>query len=147
MATNRIRLRSILSNSAESERISAGAEQHGDHDGAADVAAEGECEEDQRDLVAVSHGGQGIFPDEFSGHEAVRDIVKPLENDTAKQRQTEFPEHGFRFSYSQILIHNRISFPLAQHSKSIISRVSRNGKGKMTEFQCRFALEIGLKSV
>ena len=68
------------------------------HDGAADVAAKGKGDEDQRDLIAVADGGQRILADEFTGDKAVCDIIKLLENDAAEQRQTEFPEHPAGFA-------------------------------------------------
>ena len=69
------------------------AEQLGYQHGAADVAAEGEGNEDQRDLIAVAHGGKGILPDKFTGHPTVGNVVKLLEHDAAEQGQTEFPEN------------------------------------------------------
>ena len=60
---------------------------------AADVAAEGEGDEDQRDLVAVADGGEGVVADEFARDEAVGDVIKLLENDAAEQRQAELPQN------------------------------------------------------
>ena len=69
------------------------AEQLGYQHGAADVAAEGEGNEDQGDLIAVAHGGEGILPDKFPRHPAVGNVVKLLKHDAAEQGQTEFPEN------------------------------------------------------
>ena len=62
-------------------------------DGRADVAAEGEGNEDQRDLVAVADGGEGVVADEFARDEAVGDVIKLLENDASEQRQAELPQN------------------------------------------------------
>ena len=77
----------------------------GDQHRAADVAAKGEGDEDQGDLIAVAHSRQGILSDELTGHPAVRNIIQLLEHNAAEQRQTEFPEDGGRLSYSQIVVH------------------------------------------
>ena len=68
------------------------------HDGAADVAAKGKGDEDQRDLIAVADGSQRILADEFTGDKAVCDIIKLLENNAAEQRQAELPEHPAGFA-------------------------------------------------
>lgn len=73
-----------------------GAKQLGHNDGTAHIAAKGKGQENQSDLVAVAHGGQGILADEFSGHQTVRNVVKLLEDDAAKQRDTELPQHLIR---------------------------------------------------
>ena len=73
--------------------------------GARNVAAKGERDEDQRDLIAVAHGGESVVADKFAGDEAVGDVIKLLKNDAAEQRQAEFPENFFRFAGREILIH------------------------------------------
>ena len=74
-------------------------------DGAGDVAAEGEGDEDQRDLIAVADGGQRILADEFAGDKAVGNVVELLEEDAAEQGQAELPEHLLGLAGRQILIH------------------------------------------
>ena len=76
-----------------------------DQHGAADVAAKGKGNENQGDLIAVAHGGQGVLSDEFAGHPAVGNVVQLLEHNAAEERQAEFPQHGGRISDGQILIH------------------------------------------
>ena len=65
-----------------------------------------ECKsnEDQRDLIAVSHSRQCVLANEFACHQTVCDVVKLLKNDAAKQRQAEFPQNGTGLSDGQILI-------------------------------------------
>ena len=75
------------------------------HHRAGDVAAEGKGDEDQRDLIAVAHGGQRLLADKFPGDEAVGDVVQLLEDDAAKQRHAEAPEYGSRLSHGQIPVH------------------------------------------
>ena len=77
----------------------------GYHHRAADIAAKGKGDENQRDLIAVAHGGQGVFTDKLARHQAVGNVVKLLKNDAAKQRQAEDPQHLFGLSYGQILVH------------------------------------------
>lgn len=92
--------------------IPLGAEELRGDDGAADVAAEGERNENQRDLIAHTDGGQGILSDEFAGHIAVGDVVQLLKDHAGEQRQAELPQHLARLSYGQIPIHAIIlSFP------------------------------------
>lgn len=73
------------------------AEQLRDQNGTADVAAERKGQKNQRDFIAVADGGQGVVVDEFPGDKAVRNVVELLEENAAKQGQTEFPEHTVRF--------------------------------------------------
>ena len=68
-----------------------GSEKLGDDDGTADVAAKGEGDEDQSDLITVPHGGQRIFSHELSGHQTVRNVIELLEDNAPKQRKAEFP--------------------------------------------------------
>ena len=75
------------------------------NDRAANVAAEGEGDEDERDLIAVADGGERFLADEFSGNKAVRQIVKLLKNNTSEQRHAVLPQHPLRFSDRQIPIH------------------------------------------
>ena len=82
-----------------------GPEELGDHHGAAHVAAEGESQEDQRHLIAVAHGGQGLLADEFSSHQAVGDVVELLEENAAKQREAEPPKDGLRPPHGQVSVH------------------------------------------
>ena len=82
-----------------------GAKQLGHNDGTAHIAAKGKGQENQSDFVAVAHGGQGILADEFSGYQAVGNVVKLLENDAAQQRDTELPQHLIRRADGKILIH------------------------------------------
>ena len=70
-----------------------------------DVAAEGKGDENQGDLIAVAHGGQGILAYEFAGDKAVSQVVQLLEDDAAEKGQTEFPKNRFRAAYGQVLIH------------------------------------------
>ena len=77
----------------------------GHHHRAADVAAEGEGDEDQRDLIAVAHRRQRVFADELARHQTVRDVVQLLEHDAAEQRHAEPPEHALRLSHRQIPVH------------------------------------------
>ena len=84
------------------------AEVAGHDDRAADVAAEGEGDEDQGDLVAVAHGSQRILADELAGHKAVGNVVQLLENDAAEHGQAELPQHLRRLADRQILIHINI---------------------------------------
>ena len=102
--------------------VLAGAEQLGNKDGTADVASEGERDKDQRNLVAVADCRQRFVVDELPGDKAVGNIVQLLKDDTAEQRQAEFPQYRAGFSGGQILIHdgyiplfslNRYSIPQA----------------------------------
>ena len=68
-------------------------EKLGHQHGAPDVAAEGEGDEDQGDLIAVAHGGEGVLADKFTRDPAVGDVVKLLEHNAAEQGQAEFPEN------------------------------------------------------
>lgn len=86
-----------------------GAEELRHDDRAADVAPKGKGNEDQSDLIAVAHGGQGVFAHEFTCHQAVGDVVQLLEHDAAEQRQAEFPKDGLGIAHRQILFHNAIS--------------------------------------
>ncbi len=67
------------------------AEKAGNDDGAADVAAEGERDENERHLVAVADGGQGAFADQFARDQAVRNIIKLLEDHAPEERKAEPP--------------------------------------------------------
>jgi len=49
--------------------------------------------EDQGDLIAVAHGGEGVLADKFTRDPAVGDVVKLLEHNAAEQGQAEFPEN------------------------------------------------------
>ena len=86
-----------------------GAEQLGHDDGASDVAAEGEGQKDQSDLIAVAHSGQGVFAHELACHQTVRDVIELLEHDAAEQRQAELPENGLGVAHRQIFFHDYIS--------------------------------------
>lgn len=66
---------------------------------ASDIASKCECDEDERDIVAVSDRGKCIFADEFAGDKTVRNIVELLENNAAKHRQAEFPQYGLWISH------------------------------------------------
>ena len=90
--------------------IAARAEVARDDDRAADVAAKGESDEDQRDFIRVADGSQRVFADELACDEAVGDIVELLEEDAAQQRQAELPEHGLRLANREILVHEMTSF-------------------------------------
>lgn len=91
--------------------IAFGAKKLGNNHRTANVAAKGEGDKDQRHLIAVSHGGQGVFTDKFSRHQAVCNVIELLKNDAAKQRQTKLPKNRFWFSYCKILIHWTDTFP------------------------------------
>ena len=80
-------------------------EQLGHHHRAADVAAKGKGQKNQRNLIAVSHRRQSVLPDEFARHPAVRQIIQLLEQDAAQQRQAEFPQHRMGLSHCQIFVH------------------------------------------
>ena len=69
------------------------AEVAGHDDRAADIAAEGEGDEDQGDLVAVAHGGQRVLADELACHKAVGDVIQLLEDDAAEHGQAELPQY------------------------------------------------------
>ena len=69
------------------------------HHRAADIAAKGKGDKDQRDLIAVANGSQGVFADKLARHQAIGNVVKLLKNDAAKQRQAEGPQHLFGLSY------------------------------------------------
>ena len=75
-----------------------GSEELGHNHRAADVAAKGEGNENQSNLIAVAHGGQGILADEPTGHPAIRNVIQLLEEDTAKQGQAEPPQHAGRLA-------------------------------------------------
>lgn len=62
----------------------AGAEERGYHNRASNVAAKGKGNEDQRDLIAVAHRGQGVFPDQLSGDQRIRDIIELLKQNASK---------------------------------------------------------------
>ncbi len=51
------------------------AEQLGNDHRAADVAPKRKRDKDQGDLIAVSHRGQRVFADKFTGNEAVCQII------------------------------------------------------------------------
>ena len=85
------------------------AKEAGDDDGAADAAAHGEGDEDQRDLVRVADGRQRVLADPPAGDEAVRDVVELLEDDAAQQRQGKPEQNGLRIADRQILVHMKIS--------------------------------------
>ena len=72
------------------------AEEAGDDDGAADIAAEGERDEDQRDLVAVAHGRERALADQLPRDQTVRDIRELLEYDACESLQAEPPKHALR---------------------------------------------------
>jgi len=83
------------------------AEQLRDNDRAADVAAEGKGDEDERNLIAVADGGERFLADEFSGNKAVRQIIKLLKNHASEQRHAVLPQYARRFSDRQIPIHRK----------------------------------------
>lgn len=83
-----------------------GAKELGDDDGAAHIAAKGKSEEDQRNLVAVAHRRQRVFPHKFSRYQRVRYIVELLKDDAAKQGQTKPPQRRFGLSRCKICVHN-----------------------------------------
>ena len=65
--------------------------------------------ENQRDLIAVAHGGQSVLTDELSGYQAVRNIIELLENDASKQREAEPAQYCVRLPNRQIFVH-RVRF-------------------------------------
>ena len=77
----------------------------GDNHGTADVAAESKGNKDQGDLIAVAHGGQRLFADEFAGYQRVGDIVKLLKDNASEQGKAESPQHCFRFAFCQVFVH------------------------------------------
>ena len=81
------------------------AKQLGNDNRAADVAAKSKRDKDQRDLVAVAHRRQGVLADKLARHPAVRNVIKLLEDNAAKQGQAELPQHCAGFSYGQVLVH------------------------------------------
>ena len=74
-------------------------EKPGDDDGTADVAAKGECNEDQSNLVAVADRREGVLPDKFSCDKAVRNVVQLLKNNASEQWQTKLPQHLLGISH------------------------------------------------
>ena len=96
-----------------------GPEKPGHDDRTADVAPKGEGDEDQSDLIAVAHGRQGRFADEFAGHQAVRNVVQLLKDHAAEHGQAELPQHGGRISHRQILVHKNSSLQ-AQERKPLL---------------------------
>ena len=76
-----------------------GSEELGYYHGTAHVAPKGKGQENQRHLVAVAHGGQGLLADELPGHQAVGDVVELLEENASKQGEAEPPQDGFRFPH------------------------------------------------
>ena len=95
------------------------------NNGAAYIGTKCKSNEDQRDLIAVSHSRQCVLANEFACHQTVCDVVKLLKNDAAKQRQAELPQHGTGFSDGQILIHEAPSFFLRGiiHLDSILCKM------------------------
>ena len=75
-----------------------GSEELGHNHRAADVAAKGEGNENQGNLIAVAHGRQGVLADEPTGHPTIRNIIQLLEEDAAKQGQAEPPQHAGRLA-------------------------------------------------
>ena len=76
----------------------------------------GKGDENQGDLIAVAHGGQGVLTDEFAGDQAVGDVVELLEDDAAEERQAELPEHGFGLPGCQIFVH----IILSRHTQGLL---------------------------
>ena len=74
-------------------------------DRAANVAAECKGNEDQGDLVAVAHSGQGVFTDQLARHKAVGNVVELLEQDAAEHGQAELPQHLGRGANGQVFVH------------------------------------------
>ena len=89
----------------EPEQSPDSSEQLRREDGTADVAAERKGDENQRDFIAVADGRQRVIADEFSGDEAVGDIIELLEDDAAEKRQTEPAQHALRPADGQVSIH------------------------------------------
>ena len=92
--------------------IPARAEELGQDDRAADVAAEREGDENQCDFIAVAHGGQRVFADKLAGDQAVGDVVKLLKYHAAEQRQTKAPQHRRGLADGQIPVHEQLPFSL-----------------------------------
>ena len=103
------------------------AEELGHHHRAADVAAKGEGDEQHGDLIAVAHRRQGALPNEFSRHQAVRDVVELLKDDAAEQGQAEPAQHRPRIAHRQIPIHGD---PLLSMSPGIILALSPGVNGQ-----------------
>ena len=80
----------------------------GDDDGTSHIAAESKGDEDQGDIIAVSHGGQGIFSDKPAGHEGVGNVIELLEEDASEHGKAEGPEHFLRVAFGQVFIHDKI---------------------------------------
>ncbi len=70
-----------------------GSKQLGHDDRAANVGAEGNGNKDEGQLVAVAHGSQSIFADEFACHQTVSNVIELLKNNTCKEGQTELPQN------------------------------------------------------
>ena len=83
-----------------------GAKKHRDENGAADIAAKGERDEDECNFIAVADCREGILADEFAGDETVRNIIKLLKENASEKRQAELPENGLWFPASQIFVQN-----------------------------------------
>ena len=81
------------------------AEEAGYDHGASHIAAKGEGNKDQRDLITVAHSGEGVLTDPFSCNEAVGNVVELLENYGGKEGKAEAPENRGRFSLRQVTIH------------------------------------------
>ena len=61
------------------------------NNGAAHIAAKCKSDKYQSDLIAVPNRCQRVFADKLSRHQTVRNIVKLLKNNAAKQRKTKLP--------------------------------------------------------
>lgn len=82
------------------------AEELGRHHGAADIAAEGHRQKKQGQLIAVAHGGQGVFSHEAARHKAVCQIVELLKDHAAEQGQTKPQQHPGGLALRQIMHHH-----------------------------------------
>ena len=84
------------------------AEVAGHDDRAADVAAEGEGDEDQGDLVAVAHGSQRVLADELACHKAVGDVIQLLQQIPRDHRQRKQHKALCDISLCQIPVHDSL---------------------------------------
>ena len=94
-----------------------GAEHLCQDDGPADVAAKGERQIDQGDLIGVADGGQRFVPNKFSGDKAVSDVIELLKQNTAQKRQREFDQLGAGIPAGQVFYQVVTFFLLAKKSR------------------------------
>ena len=94
------------------------AEQPGRDHRCADIQPHGKGQINQRDLIAVAYGCQGLLTHEFSCHKAVSNVVELLKNDAAKQRERVAPQHPIRLALRQI--HSQRNAPPAQKDSVLL---------------------------